>query len=156
MNDKWTARFINLAEHVAGWSRDPSSKVGAVIVRPDRSIASVGFNGFARGVQDLPFRLNDRVTKLQYTVHAELNAILTAHEPLKNYAIYVWPFQPCAQCAASIIQAGIKNVFYPALCRKNADPSTDPKDMSTDRWADSFFAARTMFREAGVVLHMLG
>lgn len=142
MNSKWQSRFLGLAEHVAAWSRDPSSKVGAVIVRPDKSIASIGFNGFARGVQDDPDRLEDRDQKLLYTLHAELNAILAAKTPLDGCSLFVWPFQPCAQCAAAIIQAGIINVFCPP-----SEPG---------RWADSFSAARTMFHESGVVVHCIG
>lgn len=49
MLSKWDERFIELARLVATWSKDPSTKVGAVIVRPYRTVASVGFNGFARG-----------------------------------------------------------------------------------------------------------
>jgi dCMP deaminase len=138
MNAKWTARFINLAAHVAGWSKD-STQVGAVIIRPDRSVASVGFNGLPRAVSDDPARLADRDQKLLYTVHAELNAILAAREPLHGCSIVVYPFQPCAQCAAAIIQAGITEV----ICPEVPDAS---------RWADSFHAARTMFHEAGCVV----
>ena len=141
MNDRWQSRFLALAEHVAAWSRDPSSKVGAVIVRPDKSIASIGFNGFARGVEDDPARLLDRDQKLLYTLHAELNAILAAKTPLDGCSLFVWPFQPCAQCAAAIIQAGIINVFCPP-----SEPG---------RWASSFHAARTMFRESGVVVRCI-
>jgi hypothetical protein len=36
MADKWDRRFLGLAAEVAGWSKDPSTQVGAVIVRPDR------------------------------------------------------------------------------------------------------------------------
>lgn len=139
MNAKWTARFINLAAEVGSWSKDPSSQVGAVIIRPDRSVASVGFNGLPRGVSDDPARLADRDQKLLYTVHAELNAILAAREPLHGYSIVVYPFQPCSGCAAAIIQAGISEV----ICPEVPDAS---------RWADSFHAARTMFREAGTVV----
>ena len=138
MNAKWTARFINLAAHVAGWSKD-STQVGSVIIRPDRSVASVGFNGLPRAVSDDPARLADRDQKLLYTVHAELNAILAAREPLHGCSIVVYPFQPCAQCAAAIIQAGITEV----ICPEVPDAS---------RWADSFHAARTMFHEAGCVV----
>ena len=63
MLSKWDERFIELARLVAAWSKDPSTKVGAVIVRPDRTVASVGFNGFARGVDDTEERLNDRALK---------------------------------------------------------------------------------------------
>lgn len=138
MQAKWIERFINLAAHVGSWSKD-STQVGAVIIRPDRSVASVGFNGLPRGVSDDPARLTHRDTKLLYTVHAELNAILAAREPLHGYSIVVYPFQPCAQCAAAIIQAGISEVIA-------------PKSAETSRWEDSFSAARTMFHEAGTVV----
>jgi dCMP deaminase len=141
MNAKWTARFINLAAHVAEWSRDPSSKVGAVIVRPDKSIASIGFNGFARGVEDKPDRLGDRPTRLLYSLHAEMNAILAAKESLQGHSIFVHPFQPCAHCAAAIVQAGIKEVY----CSEH----------SVTRWEESFTAARTMFHEAGCVVRWI-
>jgi dCMP deaminase len=137
---KWQGRFIKLAEEISTWSKDVSSQVGAVIVRPDRTIASIGFNGFPRGVEDSPERIENRDTKLLYTIHAEMNAILSAKEPLKDYSIFVWPFQPCAHCAAPIIQAGIKDVY----CPYNAHLDT------YERWKDSFQAALHMFDEAEV------
>ena len=140
INIKWQGRFIKLAEEVSTWSKDPSSQVGAVIVRPDRTIASIGFNGFPRGVDDGNHRITNREVKLLYTIHAEMNAILSAKEPLKDYSIFVWPFQPCAHCASSIIQAGIKEVYCPFNAHLD----------SYERWADSFKAALQMFDEAGV------
>jgi dCMP deaminase len=140
IEDKWVARFIKLAEEVSTWSKDPSSQVGAVIVRPDRTIASVGFNGFPRGVEDCHERIANRDTKLLYTIHAEMNAILSAKEPLKDHSLFVWPFQPCAHCAASIIQSGIKDVYCPFNAHLD----------SYERWAESFKAALQMFDEAGV------
>jgi dCMP deaminase len=140
IEDKWVARFIKLAEEVSTWSKDSSSRVGAVIVRPDRTIASVGFNGFPRGVEDYHERIANRDTKLLYTIHAEMNAILSAKEPLKGYSLFVWPFQPCAHCAASIIQSGIKEVYCPFNAHLD----------SYERWADSFKAALQMFDEAEV------
>jgi dCMP deaminase len=137
---KWVARFTNLAEEISTWSKDPSSQVGAVIVRPDRTIASIGFNGFPRGVEDSPERIANRDTKLLYTIHAEMNAILSAKEPLNGYSLFVWPFQPCAHCAASIIQAGIKDVYCPFNAHLD----------SYERWKDSFQAALQMFDEAEV------
>ena len=140
IDSKWQARFMALAKEVATWSKDPSSAVGAVIVRPDRTICSVGFNGFPRKVKDDPYAIANRDTKLLRTIHAELNAILSAKEPLNGYSIFVWPFQPCAQCAAAIIQSGIKDVY----CPFNAHLDT------YERWADSFKAALQMFDEAEV------
>lgn len=141
MNSKWIARFSDLAEEVATWSKDVSSQVGAVIVRPDRTVASVGFNGFPRGVEDSSFLIENRDAKLLRTIHAELNAILSAKEPLVGYSLFVWPFQPCAQCAAAIIQAGIADVYCPFN-----------DHLAHERWSESFKAALQMFDEAEVRL----
>jgi dCMP deaminase len=101
-------------------------------------------------VEDDTRRLDDRDTKLRYTVHAELNAILAAREPLHGYSIVVYPLQPCAQCAAAIIQAGISEV----ICPRMGDSSTCLSNVSTapTRWGASFDAARTMFHEAGTMV----
>ncbi len=69
-NRAWDERFLALAEHIAGWSKDPSTKVGAVITRPDRTISSIGYNGLPRYVIDGEERLNHRKTKYEMTVHA--------------------------------------------------------------------------------------
>lgn len=139
----WDARFLRLAEHIAGWSKDPSTKVGAAIVRPDKTIASVGFNGFPRGVSD-DTRLDDREFKLGIVVHAELNALLHAREPLAGCTLYVWPCQPCSGCAAAIIQAGITRVVAPI-----ADVAT------AERWRESFERSALILSEAKVQLDLL-
>lgn len=131
---KWDARYLDLAQHVSGWSRDPSTKVGAVVVRPDKTIASMGFNGLPRGILD-DERLNDRDVKLRMILHAEQNAILSAHERLTDCTVYVWPMPPCSHCAAVLIQAGIKRVVAPSPQR---------------RWVESCLLGREMLREAGV------
>lgn len=137
----WHHRFLRMAREVSTWSKDPSTQTGAVIVRPDRSIASVGYNGFPRGVGDTYDRLNDRPTKYALTVHAEVNAVMAAREPLDGCTAYVWPWPPCAPCAGVVIQAGIKRVY-----------SVEATDEQKERWGDSFFHMETMFREAGVSL----
>ena len=139
METKWQARFLALTKEIASWSKDSGTKVGSVIVRPDRTICSVGFNGFPRGIEDSPSAIANRDTKLLRTIHAELNAILSAKEPLNGYSIFVWPFQPCSQCAAAIIQSGIKDVYC---------PFTD--HLSNDRWSESFKNALQMLDEANV------
>lgn len=139
MEAKWIARFTDLTKEIASWSKDLGTKVGSVIVRPDRTICSVGFNGFPRGIEDNPHAIANRDAKLLRTVHAELNAILSAKEPLNGYSIFVWPFQPCSQCAAAIIQSGIKDVYCPFNDHLN-----------NERWSDSFMSALQMLDEANV------
>lgn len=132
----WDYRYLDLASHVGSWSRDPSTKVGSVVVRNDKTIASLGFNGFPRGVEDADDRYADRDVKYPMVVHAEMNAILAAHEPLHGYTIYVSPLFPCSTCAGAIIQAGIKLV----VATKSDRPG----------WQTSFEISKLMFEEAGV------
>jgi len=68
--EKWDRRFLEMAGLVASWSKDPSTQVGAVIVRPNKTIVSVGYNGFPRAVRDDQSLYQDRPTKLMRTVHA--------------------------------------------------------------------------------------
>jgi len=109
--NKWDLRFIDLAEHIAKWSKDPSTQVGAVIVRPDKTIASVGYNGFPRGTDDSDHLYEDKEVKYARVVHAEINALLSASgQSLHGCTVYVSPLYPCPQCAAALIQAGIVRV----------------------------------------------
>lgn len=107
---KWDERFLEMASLVASWSKDPSTKVGAVIVRPDSTVCSVGFNGFPRHVDDSPELYEDRSVKYKQVKHAEENAILFTNERLDGYTLYVSPLLPCSLCAGDIIQKGIKRV----------------------------------------------
>lgn len=138
-NERWLTYFMKLCEVTAQMSKDPSTKVGAAIVRPDKTVASLGYNGFARGCEDGPEMYADRDTKYSRVVHAETNCILHAHEPVRGYTLYVWPFPPCDRCAATIIQAGIACVVAPPL----------PED-AAPRWAEAVARAERMFEEAGV------
>ena len=137
---EWDNRFFELAELVGSWSKDPSTKVGAVIVRPDRTIASVGYNGFPRGVDDNPEIYADRPKKYLRVVHAEANAILSAREPLHGYTLYVTPLHPCATCSGLIIQSGIKVVNY----------SMSKQNIRNEAWQQHYEQMTEMFLEAGI------
>ena len=76
--DKWDSRFMEMAELVSTWSKDPSTQIGVVIVDPLRRIVSTGYNGFPRGLSDAPERYEERSVKYAHIVHGELNAILSA------------------------------------------------------------------------------
>lgn len=133
--DKWDERFMRMANLVSSWSKDPSTQVGAVIVDDKKRIVSVGFNGFPRGVGDAEM---SREEKLRRTIHAERNAILFAKQDVSGFTIYV-THTPCAQCAALLIQAGIKRVVSPA-------PSVE----FAARWQDDIQSATEMFVASGV------
>jgi dCMP deaminase len=114
MNNIWDERFLRMAREIATWSKDPSTKVGAVIADPKNRIVSLGYNGLPRNVADTVHRLSDRETKNRIVVHAEENAILFAGRSLQFCSIYVWPFAACAHCASLIVQVGINRVVAPA------------------------------------------
>ena len=141
---KHDAYGIAQARLQAAFSKDPGTKVGAAILRPDGTLASAGRNGFPKGIYDASARMADREVKLMLTLHAEENAILLAREPLEGYTLYVWPLPPCAHCAAAIIQSGIARVVY--------DFADDCDDVP-ERWLASMNLAASVFDEARVRLH---
>lgn len=108
---KWDVRFLELARHVSEWSKDPSTKFGAVIVDDDRKIVSIGYNGFPQAMQDQLDWLNDRQEKYSRVIHAEVNAILNSPRSVRGCSLYVFPFCPCDRCAVLVIQSGIKRVI---------------------------------------------
>lgn len=129
---------IGMAEHIAKLSKDPSTKVGAVIFDAKRRIISAGYNGFARGVHDTPERLENRDVKYRLVLHAEKNAILFATAPLDGATLVV-THPCCAQCAAQVVQAGIKHVVWKR-------PSVD----FVTRWKADMILTLAQFAEAGV------
>ena len=138
---KWDLRFTELAKHISTWSKDPSTKVGAVIVNKKNQIISTGYNGFPRGVKDTPERLNTRELKYSMVIHAEINAILFSTQPLDGATLYLWPFLSCSTCSSVIINAGIKRVVAPI----NDNP----------RWKTSFDLSKQLYHEAGVQVVLL-
>jgi dCMP deaminase len=142
---RWDVRFLDLAEHVSSWSKDPSTRVGAVIVDRENRVVSMGYNGFPRGVDDSPARYADRDAKYRLTVHAELNALLFANRDLEGCTLYTWPFQPCSRCAGPVAQKGIRRCVAPPT----------PRSLE-ERWGADLAFARTIFGEAGVELCILG
>ena len=109
--DSWDVSYLKLAEFWASQrSKDPSTKVGAVIVRPDKTMVSTGFNGFPPRCSDAPELYSDRNYKMATIIHAEENALLTAREPVIGYTIYISGLPPCAHCASLLIRAGIRRV----------------------------------------------
>ena len=143
--DKWDRRFMELAQHVAGWSKDPSTKCGAVVVPPSRKPIIFGYNGPPSGIAD-DERLLDREWKLAVTLHAEDNAVANAGLDVSGGAtLYVWPMPPCSRCAARIIRAGIIRVVAPPL----PDGLINWRRVS---WASAVALGLKLFAEAGVDL----
>lgn len=145
---KWHQRFLKQAYDVASWSKDKSTKVGAVIVDDNRAPRSYGFNGFPRKVNDNIKNRHERPVKYKYTEHAERNALYHCARvgiPTEGCTIYITHY-PCSDCARGIIQSGIKRVVVAA------ENMTD--DMK-ERWGDDFVISEKMFKEAKVEVIVL-
>jgi dCMP deaminase len=140
VDNKWDLRYLKLAYEVAQWSKDPSSKIGAVTVGAKGQVLSQGFNGFPRGLKDDFTRLHDRETKYKFVVHAEMNAIYNATyngTSLDGATLYVYGLPICSECAKGVIQVGIKRVVM-------------PNQKMVGKWLDSWMNSMNFFDEAGV------
>jgi len=97
----WDVFYLGLAEFMSTASKDPSTKVGAVVVDKYNAAIGLGYNGFAPGVADTEERLNNRELKYKLVVHGEINAMNFAQRDLHGCTLYTWPFMPCSVCAAN-------------------------------------------------------
>lgn len=107
--EKWENWFLDLAKVVSKKSKDPSTKVGAVIADPKNRFISLGYNGYPRGIKDEG--LDNREEKYAKVIHAEINAILFAKRDLTDCTLYVYPLAPCSNCMSVIIQSGITRII---------------------------------------------
>jgi len=144
---EWDNRFLELAEHIAGWSKDPSTKVGAVAVDDKRQILALGYNGFPRRIEDSEIRLSFRELKYSLVVHAEMNCIYNATYSgvsLDGATVYVHGLPICHECAKGLIQTGVKRVVMKAI-------------LGQDRvkWQNSFSKSKVLFEEANVIVNFI-
>ena len=141
MLSKWDKRYLDLAEHISQWSKDPSKKIGAIAVGDHGQILSQGYNGFPRGIDDSAHRYNHREVKYQFVVHAEMNCIYNATltgVSLKDSTFYIYGLPVCHECAKGLVQVGIKRVV------------TRVQDF-VEQWETSELTTKTIFKESGII-----
>lgn len=141
---KWDTRFLALAKEISTWSKDPSTKVGCVLVNTEtHDVIGMGYNGFPTGIKD-DDRLLDRNIKYDLILHAEDNAIMNAKNNTWD-AVYTYPLPPCARCACKLIQASRSNL-------KTVITVMEPdKDIGwPERWIHSIDASFSVLKEAQV------
>lgn len=139
----WNERFIELTNHVAGWSKDKNTKTGALITDKNHRVISMGYNGFPSGCNDNILERYERPAKYFYSEHAERNAIYSGAKNgirLDGTTMYVMWF-PCADCGRAIIQSGIKKL----VCHK--------PDLDMPKWGEQFRASLEMLTEAGIEIN---
>lgn len=118
----WDEYFMEMAELTAKRSTCMRRKVGAVIVKDKRAIAT-GYNGAPRGIKHCEDReggcLRQKMGipsgqrhELCMALHAEQNAIIQAASmgnAIEGGTIYI-THQPCVICAKMIVNAGINRI----------------------------------------------
>jgi dCMP deaminase len=138
----WDIYFIKLAKEISTKSKDPSTQTGAVIVRPDNSIASVGFNGFPARMPDVMSNYVNREEKYSRIIHCEMNALIFSRDASHSgYSLYTYPFPSCDRCFVHMVQAGIMRFVSPK-----------PSEEHMQRWGEAFERVRKYARECEVTL----
>jgi len=116
---KWDFRFLRLAREWARNSKDPSTKVGAALVSPDKLRVALGYNGFPRDMPDDAALYLNREEKYSRIIHAEKNAKNNALRmgimDLTGWTIYVWPLASCDRCFIEIADSGVQRFVSPIL-----------------------------------------
>jgi dCMP deaminase len=118
----WDEYFMEIAETVAKRSTCLRRRVGAVIVR-DKRILATGYNGNLTGLphceqigcireeKKIP---SGKMQELCRGLHAEQNALLFAASygaNIRNATLYC-THQPCVLCAKMVIQSGLTRIVF--------------------------------------------
>lgn len=109
MRPNWKAYAVDLAEVAAKRSEDPYVQIGAVVLRPDRSVAGVGYNGAPPGI-DIDW--SDRDERRRYVIHAETNALRYCTTEEVRGGLLAVSHVPCPQCLVNVAAYGIRQVVY--------------------------------------------
>ena len=120
---------MQIAEAAAAKSKDPSSKMGCVIVDPHKRVVSLGYNGLVQSANESKLTLSERPMKYYFVIHSEMNALLFARHDLTGCTLYN-RVATCDNCLKHCLQAGIKRFVYRELRVKSH--STDPKKSMTN------------------------
>ena len=139
--NKWDVRFLEMAKLVSTWSKDPSTKTGAVIVRPNGTVASVGFNGFPKKMPDSQELYDSREEKYSRIIHCEMNALIFSEGSLEGATLYTYPFLSCERCCVQMAQAGIVRFVAPRATEEQLT-----------RWAVPFEKMKKYCSEMGLTV----
>ena len=126
---EWDEYFMSIAETVATKSKDPSSKMGCVIVDPNKRVVSLGYNGLVQGADESKMTLSERPMKYHFAIHSEMNALIFAKRDLADCTIYN-RVATCENCLKYCLQAGIKRFVYKEL--RVHSHASDPKRSMTN------------------------
>lgn len=134
--------LLQVCKAVSELSKDPSTKVGCILVGPSGEIRSMGYNGMPRGCNDTNSVRNQRPEKYFWYEHAERNALYNAARvgtPIDGSTAYVTMI-PCMDCARGLIQSGVTCIisFLPII------------DQTQEVWKNQYSRFSELITELGV------
>ena len=141
-SQKWDERFLGIARLISTWSKDPSTRVGAIAVNSQRRILAQGYNGFPSGAKDDLMLYEDRYTKYSRIVHAESNIIYNAcnfRVGLHGSTVFVFGMYPCPECIKALAQVGMSRIVFQLGWSENQE-----------KWKDDFEISKRILRELGI------
>lgn len=108
--NSWYKQAVAIAEQ----SPDSQTKVGSLLIQKNtKSVISQGFNGFIRGGPDncLP---KTRPEKYEFMIHSEANLIYNCvlNGITTKDCIVFCTLSPCSNCIRSLVQCGIRTVYF--------------------------------------------
>lgn len=145
----WDEVWIKQAHEFSKKSKDPSTKVGCIIVGEGNIVLSMGFNGFPRYIDETKAERWEKPAKYVWVEHAERNCCYNAARfgiKLLGATAYMnWDPIPCVECTKALIQSGIRSIVGP----KNRVFKTRPNASNMDY---NFDVSITMLSEAGILI----
>ena len=147
----WDEQFMHDVYWWSLRSKDPRTKIGAVLVRwEDKIPISMAYNSFSRKVNDnVPLRW-ERPEKYEWVTHAEENAVLNCARRGDSSMGTVMYTQgiPCTRCADAVVQGGIVEVVV------HKQWQAYEQKFQWDKWIDSAKRSEQKFAEAGIKIRI--
>ena len=146
----WDETFMSDVYKSAEKSKDPCTKIGAVLVYWDKKDGfAKGYNGIARKVKDLPKRM-ERPEKYYWMSHAERNVIFHCARTGRatDGATLFTQGVPCCDCADAIINSGIVEVVVHKQWQYYEEK------FNWKKWKDSAKRSHKKFEEANVKIRV--
>lgn len=130
---------MSWASELSKLSLDPSTKVGAVVLRADGTFAAGGWNKFPPGMNNAPELWADREYKYKHVIHAEVVALSQVSDQEARGGTLYTSFPCCPNCMEQIGRRGLRRVVLPPL------PTEGKTAAWVEQWrgwmADAFLVA---------------
>lgn len=147
----WDEQFMHDVYWWARRSKDPRTKIGAVLVRwEDKIPISMAYNSFSRKVNDNVPERWERPEKYEWVTHAEDNAVLNCARRgySSNGCVMYTQGIPCTRCADACVQGGITEVVVHKQWQEYE------KKFGWEKWIDSSKRSEQKFAEAGIKIRV--